>query len=225
MDNREKAFKWSDFDAVQALENTTVKGFLSAVNNAFDADSSTRMGFALEITKVITRQAINDGVLSEPMMDLIAEQMGFPVWEYVGRFNLIAPFDTVLKRKREMLKNIERLMEVRGTPYAVAETLRAFGFTNVIIHENRALTFLYDGTYNYDGVAAYAGDFKHNLFDVELTSVLDLVAPGNPDEQIDAIVNIVNQFKKLRPELYQVKVHTPSVPAGDTRTVWGGFIA
>lgn len=221
MTGRERAFLWSDYDAGQAINNLTVLGFLEAINKTFDANTPTRTGMSVELDKIPMWTAIENKLLDEPMMDLIARQMKFPAWEYVGKYNLVAPFDTVLKRKQEMLRHVVRLMEVRGTPYSVAEALRAFGFTSVSIIENVSLDFKYDGTYNYDGTMAYFGNFEHNLFNVELTTILDLVGP--PDEQVDAIVSIVNAFKKYRPELYQVIIHTPSVPSGTTRTVWEGI--
>jgi hypothetical protein len=218
--NIERAFLWRDYDNVAALDNITVQGFVKMLNESFHMDSPTYTSLDSRLENLSIWSAIKKGLLDEPTMDLVASQMNFPAWEYVGRFNLIAPFDTVLKRKREMLKHIFRLMKYRGSPYTVEQALLAFGFTDVIIHENINLVLKYDGTYWYNGVIAYSGDLKHNLFNVELTTILDLTTPPAPDEQLDAIINIVNAFKKYRPELYQVIAHTPSVPGGDTRQIW-----
>jgi len=219
-ENIDRAFLWRDFDNVLARDNETVQGYLDVLDKAFHIDTPTRTSLNTKIQNVTTWTAIKNGTLSEPMMDLIARQLNFPAWEYVGKYNLIAPFDTVLKRKREMLKHIVRLMRVRGTPYAVEQILLAFGFTDVIIHENISVDILYDGTFSYNGQGVYAGTLIHQLFNVELTTTLDIATAPTPDEQLDAIVSIVNSFKKYRPELYQVIAHTPSFPGGMTRTIW-----
>lgn len=217
----ERAFAWTDADNNQAQDNLTVQGFLEVINNIFYISTPTYVCLEERLESVPIDTAVENGWLNEPIMDLIAEQMRFSAWDYVGKFNLIAPFDTVLKRKKEMLKWLRRLMRFRGTAWAIEQVLLAFGFSSIIIHENVVLNLLYDGTYDYDGAISYSGTLKHQLFSVELTTTLDLITPGNPDEQIDAIVSIVNNFKKFRPELYQVVAHTPTVPTGDTRQIWG----
>jgi hypothetical protein len=221
-ENIERGFLWRDWTNTAALDNVTVKGFVDMLNETFHTDSSTYTSLDSRLENINIWTAIKKGLLDEPTMDLIASQLNFPAWEYVGKFNLIAPFDTVLKRKREMLKHVIRLMKYRGTPYTVEQALLAFGFTNVIIHENINLVLKYDGTYRYNGIISYSGTLKHNLFSVELDTILDLLPPisATDDEQLKAIINIVNAFKKYRPELYQVIAHTPSVPAGDTRQIW-----
>lgn len=220
LENIERGFLWRDYDNVLALSNITVQGFLSVLNESFDIDSPSYTGLNSRLRSLTLWTAIKNKLLDEATMDIVARQMNFPAWEYVGRFNLIAPFDTVLKRKQEMLLHIFRLMRFRGTPYTIVEALLAFGFTDVSIHENISVFQTYDGTYYYNGVVTYAADLKHQLFSVELTTLLDLKVPPVPDEQLDAIVNIVNAFKKERPELYQVTAHTPTVPAGDVRQIW-----
>ena len=218
----DKAFRWRDYSNVQALSNVTVQGFLAAIEGTFEIDTPSSISLDTRLQTITLWSAIHKKLLDEPTMDIVARQFNFPAWEYVGRFNVAPPFDTILKRKQEMLKQVVKLMRYRGTPYSVEQSLLAFGFTNVIIHENVTVTLLYDGTYKYNGLVPYSGTMKHQLFSVELTTTLDLIAPaGSPDEQLDAIVSIVNNFKKLRPELYQVIAHTPSVPLGDTRQIWG----
>lgn len=221
-ENLERAFFWRDFDNVAARDNVTVSGFIDMLNATFHVDTPTYISLNTRLENISTWAAIKKGVLDEPTMDLIARQLNFPGWEYVGRFNLVVPFDTVLKRKREMLKHVVRLMRYRGTPYAIDQALRAFGFTGVIIHENIGVDVIYDGTLYYNGKVTYSGTLKHQLFSVELTTGLDLVALPGDDEQLDAIVSIVNNFKKYRPELYQIIAHTPSVPLGDVRQIWTG---
>lgn len=216
----ERAFLWRDYQNTAALDNITVQGFVEMLNEAFNVDSPTYTSLDSRLENLSIWSAIKKSLLDEPTMDLIAKQLNFPAWQYVGKFNLIAPFDTVLKRKQEMLKNIFRLMKYRGSPYTIEQALLAFGFTNVIIHENINFTLLYDGTYKYNGLISYSGTLKHNLFSVELTTTLDLEPPGDPDEQLDAIINIITAFKKYRPEIYEIIAHTPSVPAGDTRQIW-----
>jgi len=219
-ENIERAFLWRDYDNIAAQDNVTVKGFIDMLNETFHTDSVSYTSLNSRLENVNIWTAIKDSLLDEPTLDVIARQMNFPAWEYVGRFNLIAPFDTVLKRKREMMKHIFRLMKYRGSPYTVEQALLAFGFTNVIIHENINIGLLYDGTFDYNGLITYSGDLLHNLFSVELDTILDLVPLPGYDEQLEAIVNIVNAFKKYRPDLYQVIAHTPSVPAGDVRQIW-----
>lgn len=218
----ERFFVWRNYDNEAALDMPNVQGFVKLLNEAFHVDSTTYTSLFSRLQNLMTWTAVKNGLLDESAMDLLAEQINFPAWKYVGKYNLIAPFNTVLKRKREMLKHIFRLMVYRGSPYAVQQALLAFGFTNVIIHENINLTLLYDGTYFYNGVIDYSGTLKHNLFSVELTTTLDLlpVIDQDEDEQLKAIIDIVNAFKKYRPEIYQVIAHTPSVPAGDTRQIW-----
>jgi hypothetical protein len=219
-ENIERGFLWRDWNNVAALDNETVKGFVDTLNKTFSVDTATYVSLYTRLANITTWTAIKNGLLDEPTMDLIARQLNFPAWEYAGKYNLVAPFDTVLKRKREMLKHVVRLMQYRGSPYAIEQSLLAFGFTNVIIHENVSVDIKYDGTYIYNGVVSYSGTLKHNLFTVELTTILDLTTPPAPDEQLDAIISIINSFKKYRPELYQVIAHTPSVPAGDVRQIW-----
>lgn len=219
-ENIERGFLWRDWDNTAALDNPTVKGFVDTLNSAFNVDTVSYISLNTRLANIKIWTAIKNGLLDEPTMDLIARQLNFPAWEYVGRYNLIAPFDTVLKRKREMLRHVVRLMQYRGSPYAIEQALMALGFTNVIIHENVSVDIKYDGVYYYNGVAAYSGNLEHNVFSVELTTTLDLVPLPGDDEQLEAIVSIINSFKKYRPELYQVKAHTPSVPAGDVRQIW-----
>ena len=218
--NIERGFLWRDYDNIAALDNVTVQGFVDMLDKTFNVDTATYISLNSRLENITLATAIKKKLLDEPTMDVVARQINFPAWEYVGKYNLVAPFDTVLKRKQEMLLHVYRLMRYRGAPYAVEQALLAFGFTNVIIHENIARNVVYDGTYTYNGTITYAGTLKHQLFSVELTTILDIAADPTPDEQLDAIVNIVNAFKKYRPELYQVIAHTPSVPGGLTRTVW-----
>ena len=223
-ENIERFFAWRNEDNVAALDIPSVKGFVKLLNEAFHTDSPTYTSLFSRLQNLMIWTAVKNGSLDETTMDLIARQLNFPAWKYVGKFNLIAPFDTVLKRKREMLKHVFRLMKYRGSPYAVQQALLAFGFTNVIITENMNLTLLYDGTFTYDGIIDYSGTLKHNLFNVELTTTLDLLPPAQKweDQQLLAIIDIVNAFKKYRPEIYQIIAHTPSVPAGNTRQIWNG---
>ena len=220
----ERFFLWRNYDNEAALDVPSVKGFVKVLNEALHTDSTTYTSLFSRLQNLMQWSAVKDGLLDEPTMDLLVGQLNFPAWKYAGKYNLIAPFDTILKRKREMLKNVVRLMKYRGTPYSIQQALLAFGFTNVTITENINLTLLYDGTYFYNGIINYSGTLKHNLFSVELTTILDLlpVADQDDDEQLKAIIDIVNAFKKYRPELYQVIAHTPSVPAGDTRQIWNG---
>lgn len=221
-ENLDRAFFWRDFDNVAAQNNVTAKGFIDMLNETFHVDTSRYISLNTRLENISIWTAIKKGLLDEPTMDLIARQLNFPGWEYAGKFNLIAPFNTVLKRKREMLKHVVRVMRYRGTPYAIEQALLAFGFTDVIILENINVDVLYDGTFFYNGKVTYSGSLKHQLFSVELTTTLDLVPLPGDDEQLDAIVSIINNFKKFRPELYQVIAHTPSVPLGDVRQIWAG---
>lgn len=219
-ENIERGFLWRDWNNKAALDNQTIKGFVDMLNKTFSVDTATYVSLKTRLANITTWTAIKNGLLDEPTMDLIAKQLNFPAWEYVGKFNLVPPFTTVLERKREMLKQVVRLMQYRGSPYALEQSLLAFGFTNVIIHENINFVITYDGTYKYNGIVDYSGNLKYQLFSVELTTGLDLLPPGSDDEQLNAIINIVNSFKKYRPELYQIIAHTPSVPAGDVRQIW-----
>lgn len=219
----ERGFLWRDWDNIAAMENTTVQGFVDMLNKTFSVDTATYVSLNTRLENITTWTAIKNGLLDEPTMDIVARQLNFPAWEYVGKYNLIAPFDTVLKRKREMLKHVVRLMRYRGSPYAVEQTLIAFGYTNVVIHENVSVNIKYDGTYKYDGTVSYSGTLEHNLFSVELTTTHNLppvLVPGVYGEQVDAMISIINSFKKYRPELYQLIVHTPAIPGGATLQIW-----
>ena len=218
----EKLNRWSDYTGTLAQNNKTVQGFYDAIKNTFDIDSSERTGFAVELNNVTLWKAVQDKTLTEETLDRLARQLGFPVWGYVGRYNLDGI--TELERKREMMKNAVHVMRARGTAYSIYHALLGFGFTNVIINENNNQVYTYDGTYNYDGAIKYSGPLVYHLFSVELTTGLDLlpVIQQADDEQLRAIVGVVNGFKKLRVKLFQVTARTPSVPGGDVRTIWTG---
>jgi len=215
-----RQFLWSDDDGTHAALNTTVKGFVESIVRVFWESSAAFESMRARLSAVLLWSAIQNKTMSEDLMDRFAGQIGFTAWEYVGKFNLVAPGDTVIKRKAIMLKSLVEVMRKKGTAYAIQKALTAFGFTNVIINENVSVPVLYDGTFTYNGKADYSGNLEHQVFSVELTSTVDLLAVGTPDEQLDAIVAVVNALKKYRVELYQVKVHSPGFPAGQTRTVY-----
>ncbi|MCP4710334.1 MAG: hypothetical protein GY869_17060, partial [Planctomycetes bacterium] len=187
-DEIERAFSWRDFNNELGRDNVTAAGFIELIDQAFNADSLTYDSLSTRLQNITLWYAIENKLLNESNMDRFARQLRFTVWEFVGKFNLIAPYNTVLLRKQEMLKQIQRLMRLRGTAYAVEQILLAFGFTNVIIHENVSVPLTYDGTYDYDGYIPYSGNLDYQLFNVELDTTLDLIAPaGSYDEQIEAI--------------------------------------
>jgi hypothetical protein len=219
-DTLKKAFGWSDYDGNPAANNDTVKGFIESIVRVFYESSVTFKALRVKLSALLLWTAIQNKSMSEDMMQAFAEQIGFTAWEYVGKFNLVAPGNTVQKRKAIMLKALVEIMRKKGLAYSIQKGLTAFGFTSVIVTENVSIPIIYDGTFNYDGKADYSGNLEHQLFNIELTSTVDLLAVGAPDEQLDAIVAVANALKKERVELYQVKVRSPGFPAGQTRTIY-----
>ena len=216
----EKLLRFSDADGNHSSENDSIQGFVEALEYAFYSNTYTPLSMTHtclmnELRRVTIYDALENNYLTESAMDSLAAQWSLPGWEYVGQYNVDT---TVADRKNEYLKKTIALMRVIGTPYAIERILDTFGYTNIVVDENKDLTYLYDGTYDYDGVATYAGNLNHQLFNVELESDHD-ISQVDLSEQ-NAIIALINGYKKERVELYQLIITEPSNPGGRTVQVW-----
>jgi len=213
-------FKWSDDSGNFATSNLSVQGFIAAIDYMIYDTSYTKQDLS-----VLTHIPLNDLLLRVPIfkgikynlyrenvLDELAEQFNVLGWQYAGKYNITT---TVQDRKNDFLKVSGDILRHAGTAYAIYMIMTQFGYTNVIVHENWDVGILYDGVFDYDGKAIYSGSLDNQLFVVEFTSDHDI----DSDEQ-DAIVDLINSYKKYRIELYALIIHEPSNPGGRTEVIW-----
>lgn len=128
----------------------------------------------------------------ENMLPLLASQ--FDVMGYKGM-----RFATTAAEQRELIKRAIKLHKYKGTPYAIKESLKALGITNVIIKEH-ILLFVYDGIYNYDASLSY-GESQWATFRI----VVDASAyPTISTSLLNDIKTLVNTYKNARSHLIDV---------------------
>jgi len=216
----DKLFRFSDANGDHASNNNSVQGFIEALEYAFYENAYTPLSMSHtclinELRRVTIYDALDNNYLYESALDALAEQWSIPGWEFVGRYNVTT---TVADRKNAVLKNTLSLMRVLGTPYAIERILETFGYTDVTVTEYITLSVTHDGTFDNDGVALHIGNFSNQLFNVELTSSHD-VSQSDLDEQ-NAIISLINSYKKERVELYKLTINEPSNPGGRTIQVW-----
>lgn len=212
----EGAYLWTDALGRLAKESPSPKGFVEALDYIFFNETYVGNEVSLPTTgtwepltellnRVTIYTAIQRNILPEAGLDAVADQIGLPGWEYVGQYNVTT---TVKDRKNEVIKIAWELLNHRGTPYAIQRILEVFGYTSVIVIENVTVNIKYDGTFKYDGQVRYIGDLLNQMFNVELTS--DHVIPIGGDEE-NAIIALINAYKKYRPELYQLRINDPGL--------------
>ena len=216
----DKLFRFSLSNGDHSSENPSVQAFVELLEYVFYENSYASLSLSHtclmnELRRVTIYDALENNYLTESAMDSLAEQWALPGWEYVGQYNVST---TVADRKNEVLQKTMALMRVIGTPYAIERILETFGYTDVVVTENVNLQILHDGIFDHDGTAIHLGNFNNQLFSVELTSDHD-VSQVDLAEQ-NAIIDLINKYKKERVDLYQLEIKEPSNPGGRTVQVW-----
>lgn len=101
--------------------------------------------------------------------------------------------------KRDLIKKAIDLHRYKGTPFAVKESLKSLGITDVGILEG-VLSIIYNGLYLYDGSFTY-GEIQWPRFRVIINastfSLVDMALYRN-------IVVLVNEYKNVRSHLVDI---------------------
>lgn len=206
-------------------ETINGKAFAEIIKYFFYGNSSLKTLLGLSnatpvfdsIKKVYTYIEIDENEINEATADELAKQFRLKGYEFAGLYNAIGSI-TVLQIKRNFIKNALRLKRSEGTPYAVQLILEMFGYENIVITENIDLPTICDGTYLMNGKIDMSGNLSNNLFSVQIESLHD-ISQIDLSEQ-NAIISMINLYKKYRPELYQLIIIEPSNPGGRVVGVW-----
>lgn len=126
-----------------------------------------------------------------PSLGLQFDVMGYKGW-------LLASTEA---EKRDLIKKAIELHRRKGTPWAVKEAIKRFGFPDVVVEERLTdLVNLYDGTTSYDGTTVYGGDYHWAYFRVliDINGTLTDITTV----QIDTIIALINEYKNVRSWLH-----------------------
>jgi len=156
----------------------------------------------------IIRDRLNDIPLSAVLVYIIdyvaadalpvlAEQ--FNVLGYKGYF-----LATTEAEKRAIIKSAIDLQRWKGTPWAIKEALRAFGYADVTIEEGTGIGIKYDGTYTHNGSQTYGGSYHWANFDV-IFNAADYPS-GFTAADTEAIYQIINEYKNVRSNLRELRI-------------------
>lgn len=152
----------------------------------FDQLAAERLG-ALEIEAVLVY--LIDIVKSSALPHLASQ---FDVMGYKGWF-----LTTTEAERRDLIKTAIELHRYKGTPWAVKESIRKFGFTNVTVEEN--LTddhWLLNGSVLLDGSHVLGGDYHWAYFRV----IIDIngISTDITTTQSDILIRLINEYKNVR---------------------------
>ena len=155
--------------------------------------------------------------INEATCDALAVNFNLKGYEFAGLFNAILGV-SVLDIKRDLISAALELKRHEGTPYAIELILTKFGYSDIELTENISISLIRNGTFLRNGTIARSGNLNNQLFSVTLTSNHD-VSQVDLEEQ-NAIISMINLYKKYRPELYQLIIKEPSNLSGRVIQVW-----
>jgi phage tail P2-like protein len=103
------------------------------------------------------------------------------------------------QEQRNLIKKAIELHRYKGTPWAVAESLKVLGYNDVEINDHLE-EYIYDGTYDYNGTIYYGSPhwamFRVIIF---IADNFEWTADLYPD-----IVILVNEYKNTRSHLLDI---------------------
>lgn len=214
----ERMFHWKDGDGLFGKENPTIQAFIKIFDYTFNDDTytgneinlpapgKTHLPLMKGARRASLYSAIQNNELNEASLDAFAEQCNFLGWYYAGKYNIVT---TIKDRKNTLIKSSRELSHHIGTPHAVYRILELMGYSDIEIIENVGDDLMYNGLIKYDGNFKYFSDLDRHFFDVELTSDHEIDI-----EEEQAIINLVNLYKKYRVEFFKIKITDPVHPDG-----------
>jgi P2-related tail formation protein len=129
-------------------------------------------------------------IVEESALVHLAEQ--FDVMGYKGWL-----LCTTVQQKRDLIKSAIEFHRYKGTPWAVKESIRRFGYQGVDIQEHiGGDPFPYNGTVLYDGSHNYGGNFHWAYFRVliSVNNIITNITAG----QWQTIIKLIEEYKNVR---------------------------
>jgi hypothetical protein len=189
-------------------DSTFVDGAFSLPNIA---TTHTPAFTAVDVLLVFNQ--LESGDISNNVLDKLAEMFNIAGYEYIVHFTSVAA--EIRAIKLALVRNGLYLSRIKGTPKSIQLSLEKFGYTSIIITENIDIPTLYDNSFTYNGATEYVGNLSNHLFSVSLTSDHNVDA-----DELGYIIAIIDGYKKLRTELYQLTIIDPANPSGFVTTVF-----
>lgn len=160
--------------------------------NVFDKMTADRFAaIPLEVILVYLIDIVQADAL--PVLGQQFDVMGYKGW-------LLAATEA---EKRDLIKKAIELHRRKGTPWAVKEAIKRFGYDNVQIDERLDdLLNYYNGARNYDGTHIYGGDFHWAYFRV-IVDISNIATPVN-SATAGVLVKLIYEYKPVRSWLYDL---------------------
>lgn len=147
-----------------------------------------------------------DGIDTTPLLVYsIATVPAAVLLTLAQQFDLMGPggwdLATTEEAQRDLIRGAIELHRRKGTVWAVKESIRRVGFSDVTLVEHVSLDgVLYNGVYTYNGTQNYGGGFWAD-FRVKIT-VPDAIPLGTNDRA--KVVAMVEEYKNVRSRLVDI---------------------
>jgi P2-related tail formation protein len=165
--------------------------------NVFDKMAAERYS-ALDVASILVYLI---DIVKADALPVLGEQfdvMGFKGW-------LLTQTE---QERRDLIKKAIELHRYKGTPWAVKEAIKRFGFPNVEIQERiDDLLNYYTGARDFDGTHIYGGAYHWALFRV----IIDITLITTPitSSDFDTLRALIDEYKNVRSHLLDLSLSIP----------------